>query len=57
MQNFHGEGGNKSTQNELVLLFPAKKERIYLKRDTISGKNMWRWTCVGAINKTKNSLT
>jgi hypothetical protein len=26
----------------LILLFPTKKELRYLKRDTISDKNMWR---------------
>jgi hypothetical protein len=38
------------------MLFPTKKELIYLKRGIIGNKNMWRGTRVGAINKAKNSL-
>jgi hypothetical protein len=47
------DGINPSVKLDNVVV----KERIYLKRGTIGGKNMWRWTCVGVINKAENSLT
>jgi len=33
-----------------------KKELIYLKRDIIDSKNMWRGAGVRTINKAENSL-
>jgi hypothetical protein len=39
------------------MLLPTNKELIYLKRGTISKKNIWRGADVGVINKAENSLT
>jgi hypothetical protein len=58
MQHIHGERGEQSTQNKLIMLLPMKKRRADDGgRTSRAVKNMrWRkWH--GAVNKVKNTLT
>jgi hypothetical protein len=58
MQHIHGERGEQSTQNKLIMLLPMKKRRANDGGRTSRAVKNMRWrTRHGTVNKVKNTLT